>query len=137
MSGNSAPSNVVVRFAPSPTGRLHVGNARAALFNFLFARKNGGRFMLRMDDTDDERSTPEFAAAIEEDLRWLGLTHDIFARQSDRLAAASASSPASSLPSMTAPRSTSRTRTAPPSKPKAANPIGVSGSITSTRISRT
>jgi glutamyl-tRNA synthetase len=87
MSGASAPSNVTVRFAPSPTGRLHVGNARAALFNFLFARRNGGRFMLRMDDTDDERSTPEFAAAIEEDLAWLGLTHDIFARQSDRLAA--------------------------------------------------
>lgn len=87
MSGASAPSNVTVRFAPSPTGRLHVGNARAALFNFLFARRNGGRFMLRMDDTDDERSTPEFAAAIEEDLAWLGLTHDIFARQSERLAA--------------------------------------------------
>mgnify|MGYP003626828027 FL=1 len=75
----------IVRFAPSPTGRLHVGNARAALFNFLFAKKSGGRFMLRMDDTDDERSTPEFAAAIETDLTWLGLAHDIFARQSDRL----------------------------------------------------
>ena len=67
-----------VRFAPSPTGHLHVGNARAALFNFLFARKNGGRFMLRMDDTDDARSTPAFAAAIEEDLGWLGLHHDLF-----------------------------------------------------------
>ncbi|WP_421863010.1 glutamate--tRNA ligase [Parvibaculum sp.] len=87
MSGNPDPSDIIVRFAPSPTGRLHVGNARAALFNFLFARKNGGRFMLRMDDTDDARSTAEFAAAIEEDLRWLGLTHDIFARQSERLAA--------------------------------------------------
>jgi glutamyl-tRNA synthetase len=78
---------VTVRFAPSPTGHLHVGNARAALFNFLFARKNGGKFMLRMDDTDDERSTAEFAAAIEEDLDWLGLKHDIFARQSERLEA--------------------------------------------------
>ncbi|MDO9125434.1 MAG: glutamate--tRNA ligase, partial [Parvibaculum sp.] len=77
----------VVRFAPSPTGSLHVGNARAALFNFLFARKNGGRFMLRMDDTDDERSTPEFAAGIEQDLAWLGLAHDLFARQSERLPA--------------------------------------------------
>lgn len=87
MSGAPGSSDVVVRFAPSPTGRLHVGNARAALFNFLFARKNGGKFMLRMDDTDDARSTAEFAAAIEEDLTWLGLTHDLFARQSERLAA--------------------------------------------------
>ena len=78
---------VIVRFAPSPTGELHVGNARAALLNFLFARKHGGKFMLRMDDTDDERSTAEYAAGIEADLAWLGLRHDIFARQSDRLAA--------------------------------------------------
>ena len=77
---------VTVRFAPSPTGELHVGNARAALLNFLFARKHGGKFMLRMDDTDDERSTTEYAAAIEADLVWLGLSHDIFARQSERLA---------------------------------------------------
>jgi len=83
----TAPSNVIVRFAPSPTGRLHVGNARAALFNWLFAKKVGGKFMLRMDDTDDERSTAEFAAGIEADMAWLGLTHDIFARQSERLAA--------------------------------------------------
>lgn len=78
---------VTVRFAPSPSGELHVGNARAALLNFLFARKNTGKFMLRMDDTDDERSTAEYAAGIEADLAWLGLRHDIFARQSDRLAA--------------------------------------------------
>ncbi|MBX3446766.1 MAG: glutamate--tRNA ligase [Parvibaculaceae bacterium] len=78
---------VTVRFAPSPTGELHVGNARAALLNFLFARKNAGKFMLRMDDTDDERSTAEYAAGIEADLAWLGLRHDIFARQSERLAA--------------------------------------------------
>ena len=82
----ASPENIVVRFAPSPTGRLHVGNARAALFNWLFAKKSGGRFMLRMDDTDDERSTPEFAAGIEADMAWLGLSHDIFARQSERLA---------------------------------------------------
>ncbi len=75
----------LTRFAPSPTGLLHIGNIRAALFNFLFARKTGGRFMLRMDDTDRERSTAEFAAFIERDLRWLGLNWDKFARQSDRL----------------------------------------------------
>jgi len=83
----TAPANTIVRFAPSPTGRLHVGNARAALFNWLFAKKAGGQFMLRMDDTDDERSTAEFAAGIEADMAWLGLAHDIFARQSERLAA--------------------------------------------------
>src|SRR5579863_7419154 len=77
---------VSVRIAPSPTGLLHIGNIRAALFNWLFARKNGGQFMLRLDDTDRERSTDEFAKAIERDLGWLGLTWDRFARQSDRLA---------------------------------------------------
>lgn len=74
-----------VRFAPSPTGYLHVGNARIALVNWLFARKHGGSFLLRLDDTDTERSRPEYAAAIEEDLRWLGLTWDRFARESDRM----------------------------------------------------
>ena len=74
-----------VRFAPSPTGRLHLGNARTALVNWLFARKSGGRFLLRLDDTDRERSRTEFAHAIEADLRWLGLDWDDFARQSDRL----------------------------------------------------
>ncbi|MCZ8310988.1 MAG: glutamate--tRNA ligase [Magnetospirillum sp.] len=76
---------VRTRFAPSPTGRLHLGNLRAALLNWLFARQAGGKFLLRLDDTDRERSTPEFAAGIEEDLRWLGLQWDEFARQSDRL----------------------------------------------------
>ena len=75
-----------VRFAPSPTGRLHIGNARAAVINFLFARKTGGRFVLRVDDTDLQRSSEEFARAIEHDLAWLGLGWDLFARQSDRLA---------------------------------------------------
>jgi glutamyl-tRNA synthetase len=74
-----------VRFAPSPTGRLHLGNARTALINWLFARHTGGSFMLRLDDTDRERSREEFAQAIEADLRWLGLSWDRFARQSDRL----------------------------------------------------
>ena len=75
-----------VRIAPSPTGLLHIGNIRAALFNWLFARKYGGQFMLRLDDTDRERSTEEFAKAIERDLGWLGLNWDAFARQSNRLA---------------------------------------------------
>ncbi|NBX72952.1 MAG: glutamate--tRNA ligase [Alphaproteobacteria bacterium] len=78
--------SVNVRIAPSPTGLLHIGNIRAALFNWLFARKNGGKFMLRLDDTDQERSTPQFAAAIERDLGWLGLNWDVFARESDRYA---------------------------------------------------
>jgi len=65
-----------VRFAPSPTGSLHVGNARTALFNFLFARQTGGAFILRLEDTDRERSTPEAEKAILEDLRWLGLDWD-------------------------------------------------------------
>ncbi len=68
--------SVRVRFAPSPTGSLHVGNARTALFNWLFARKHGGRFILRIEDTDRERSKPEWEAAILEDLRWLGLGWD-------------------------------------------------------------
>ena len=68
--------SVRVRFAPSPTGSLHVGNARTALFNWLFARKHGGCFILRIEDTDRERSRPEWEAAILEDLRWLGLQWD-------------------------------------------------------------
>ncbi len=76
--------SVAVRFAPSPTGLLHVGNIRLALVNWLFARKHGGTFMLRMDDTDEERSKPEYAAAVEADLNWLGLNWDSFARESDR-----------------------------------------------------
>jgi glutamyl-tRNA synthetase len=76
--------NVVTRFAPSPTGRLHVGNIRTALHNFLFARKHGGTFILRIDDTDRERSTAEFDEAIREDLRWMGLVPDKILRQSER-----------------------------------------------------
>jgi glutamyl-tRNA synthetase len=74
----------IVRFAPSPTGLLHVGNARTAMLNWLFAKKHHGKFFLRIDDTDTERSKPEYEAAILEDLAWLGLTHDIFARQVER-----------------------------------------------------
>src|SRR5215469_12705212 len=73
--------SAVVRFAPSPTGLLHVGNARTAMLNHLFARKEGARFLLRIDDTDTERSKPEYEAAIVADLTWLGITHDLFARQ--------------------------------------------------------
>src|SRR5688572_308937 len=62
-----------VRFAPSPTGQLHVGNARTALFNWLLARGHGGTFILRIEDTDAERSTRESERAIVEDLRWMGL----------------------------------------------------------------
>lgn len=76
----------IVRFAPSPTGRLHVGNVRAALLNWLFARRLGGNFVLRLDDTDRERSTEAFAQGIEEDLRWLGLEWDRLERQSARFA---------------------------------------------------
>ena len=77
---------VAVRFAPSPTGRLHVGNIRPAVLNYLFAKANGGTFLLRLDDTDRERSTQAFADGIKADLTWLGFQWDSFARQSDRTA---------------------------------------------------
>lgn len=75
-----------VRFAPSPTGRIHIGNIRTAVLNWLLARKYGGTFLLRLDDTDTVRSTDEFADAIRDDLKWLGLTWDEEARQQDRTA---------------------------------------------------
>ena len=74
-----------VRFAPSPTGLIHIGNARTALLNALFARREGGQFILRFDDTDAERSRPEYADAIETDLAWLGIPPDLTVRQSERL----------------------------------------------------
>lgn len=76
----------VTRFAPSPTGRLHVGNIRTALHNWMLARKNGGTFMLRIDDTDAERSEEQYVEAIRADLEWLGLTPEGEERQSQRLA---------------------------------------------------
>ena len=79
-------STPFVRFAPSPTGYLHIGNLRPALFNWLYAKANGGRFLLRLDDTDRERSTAEFSAAISEDLAWIGIRPDMKVAQSDRLA---------------------------------------------------
>lgn len=77
---------VVTRFAPSPTGRLHVGNVRIAIHNWLFARRHGGRFLLRIDDTDAARSEEMFVAAIRSDLAWLGMTPDAEYRQSERFA---------------------------------------------------
>jgi glutamyl-tRNA synthetase len=78
-------SNPVVRFAPSPTGYIHIGNARTALLNFLFAKKHHGVFILRFDDTDVERSKEAFMQAIEADLAWLGVAPDAVLRQSQRM----------------------------------------------------
>lgn len=77
---------VTVRFAPSPTGHIHIGNIRPALYNWLFAKKMGGRFILRFDDTDLVRSKQEYADSIEIDLHWLGIEPDLKERQSDRIA---------------------------------------------------
>ncbi len=76
---------VTTRFAPSPTGRLHVGNIRTALHNWMLARKAGGQFILRIDDTDAARSKEEYVEAIRTDLAWLGITADREERQSERL----------------------------------------------------
>lgn len=77
---------VTVRFAPSPTGHIHIGNARTALFNWLFALKQGGRFVLRFDDTDVERSKREYAEAIGQDVEWLGIVPHQTVHQSERFA---------------------------------------------------
>ena len=77
---------VTVRFAPSPTGKLHVGNVRAALWNWLFAHRQGGKFILRIDDTDQERSTQAYENGIRTDLQWLGLQWTETFRQSARFA---------------------------------------------------
>ena len=76
----------VTRFAPSPTGNLHIGNIRTAILNWLFARSSGGRFVLRIDDTDGERSEERFVESIRADLAWLGLAPDAEVRQSERFA---------------------------------------------------
>ena len=76
--------SVKVRFAPSPTGKLHVGNVRTALVNWMFAKGQGGSFVLRVDDTDLARSTAEFEQGIELDLAWLGLLWDERHNQSKR-----------------------------------------------------
>lgn len=81
----SKKEEIRVRFAPSPTGFLHAGNVRVALFNYLFAQKFGGKFILRIDDTDKERSTKESEDLILEDLAWIGIKYDEFYRQSERI----------------------------------------------------
>lgn len=82
----TASNQVYVRFAPSPTGWLHVGNVRTALVNWLFARAAGGRFLLRIDDTDLARSKTEYEEGLKHDLQWLGLQWDCLEKQSDRFA---------------------------------------------------
>ena len=83
MKNNS--SKIITRFAPSPTGLLHLGNYRTALFSYLFTKQNGGDFILRIEDTDRERSKPEFEADIMNSLAWLNLKHDAFYRQSENV----------------------------------------------------
>ena len=73
------------RFAPSPTGYIHIGNLRAALFNYAIARQNGGTFVLRIDDTDPERSKDEYVQGIMDDLTWLGIKWDRMEYQSKRM----------------------------------------------------
>ena len=82
---NLLKTEVITRFAPSPTGLLHIGNYRTAIFSYLFARQNGGKFLLRIEDTDKERSKKEYEDNIVESLKWLGLEYDAFYRQSDNL----------------------------------------------------
>lgn len=77
-------TKVITRFAPSPTGVLHIGSARTALYSWLYARQNNGKFILRIEDTDKERSKKEYEENIIDGLKWLGLVHDEFYRQSDR-----------------------------------------------------
>lgn len=74
-----------VRFAPSPTGFMHIGNARIAIINYLFCKKNNGKFLFRIDDTDSQRSKKEYENAIVEDMNWLGISYDETFRQSERL----------------------------------------------------
>jgi len=83
--GQGTQTPVITRIAPSPTGRLHIGTARTALFNYLFAKHTGGRFLLRIEDTDKARSTKEFEDNILEGLSALGLTWDELTRQSDHV----------------------------------------------------
>ena len=68
--------SVRVRFAPSPTGQVHIGNIRTAIFNWLFARHEGGKFLIRIEDTDRERSTPQAVQTVMDAMEWLGMDHD-------------------------------------------------------------
>ena len=81
---NTLKREVVTRIAPSPTGVMHIGTARTALFNYLFAKQYGGKFILRIEDTDTERSKPEFEKDIIEGLKSLDLNYDAFYKQSER-----------------------------------------------------
>jgi glutamyl-tRNA synthetase len=76
LSASAKIEGVVTRFAPSPTGYLHIGGARTALFNWLFARHHGGKYLLRIEDTDKVRSTKEAIDAILDGLQWLGISGD-------------------------------------------------------------
>ena len=78
-------TKIITRFAPSPTGKLHIGNVRTALINWLYTKKHGGDFILRMDDTDLIRSRDEYETAIYDDLKWLGLDWDDSFNQISRL----------------------------------------------------
>jgi glutamyl-tRNA synthetase len=80
----TTPKKIITRFAPSPTGTLHTGGARTALFAYLYAKQRGGKFILRIDDTDKVRSTKEFEKAILDGMNWLGLSHDEIFYQSER-----------------------------------------------------
>ena len=146
---------VITRFAPSPTGSLHVGNVRTALHNWMWARKHGGRFLLRIDDTDLERSKEEYVEGIRTDLAWLGLDIDGEERQSARFAlyeaefeklkAAAASTPVTRRPRSwkSGARFCSRAgcrrsmSVSPPTRrcPKAWRRTGASGSIRARRLS--
>ena len=77
--------NVVTRFAPSPTGVLHIGSARTALFNYLFAKRWGGKFFLRIEDTDKQRSTQAATDALLSALKWLGITWDAFSKEEEEV----------------------------------------------------
>ena len=72
------------RFAPSPTGNLHIGNLRTAIFNFIVAKQSRGKFILRLDDTDSERSNEKYVSQIKYDLEWLGIEWDHLEKQSER-----------------------------------------------------
>src|SRR5689334_15269953 len=80
----ASENKIITRFAPSPTGLLHVGGVRTALFNYLFTKRVGGKAILRIEDTDKERSKPEYEKDILENLSWLGLIHDETFKQSER-----------------------------------------------------
>ncbi|MCR4306804.1 MAG: glutamate--tRNA ligase family protein, partial [Candidatus Yonathbacteria bacterium] len=85
MPNTLTSKNVITRFAPSPTGFLHVGGMRTALFNYLFAKQHGGKFILRIEDTDKERSKKEYEEDILTGLSWLSLSYDEIYRQSERV----------------------------------------------------